>query len=158
MLPLLLCHCGTDGFFELISPAAPGAGDSGCPGSTRGPVSSLEVGERAFLDDGTEMFITLDDGSPATIVQGTQGADMLVLAFRVTDAGGQTCIQQRTDITNATGERVSYSAVSRNFEEQLDGTSVSEWIFFPGSYVPGPLTIDVSIGGQTLVRHVEAGR
>ena len=157
-LPLLSFGCGTDGFFEVISPAAPGAGNAGCPNSTRGPVSSLEIGERAFLDDGTEMFVLLDDGSPATIVQGTQGADMLVLAFRVTGAGSQTCIAQRTDITNAAGERVSYNAVSRNFEPQPDASSVSEWIFFPGPYVPGPLTIEASLGGQTLVLHVEAGR
>ena len=157
-LPLLLCDCGTDGFFEVISPAAPGAGNAGCPNSTRGPVASLEIGERTFLDDGTEMFVLLDDGSMATIVQGTQGADMLVLAFRVTGAGSQTCIAQRTDITDDGGERVSYNAVARNFEPQPDASSVSEWIFFPGEYVPGPLTIEASLGGQTLVRHVEAGR
>lgn len=158
VLLLLFCHCGTDGFFEVISPAAPGAGNAGCPNSTRGPVSSLEIGERAFLDDGTEMFVLLDDGSPATIVQGTQGADMLVLAFRVTGAGSQTCIAQRTDITDAAGERISYNAVARNFEPQPDDSSISEWIFFPGPYVPGPLTIEATLGGQTLVRHVEAGR
>jgi hypothetical protein len=157
ILPLLLCSCGTDGFFEVISPAAPGAGTAGCSNATRGPVSSIEVGERVF-SDGTDMFVLLDEGSPATIERGVQGADMLVLAFRITGAAGQTCLVQRTDITDDAGDRVSYNAVSKNFEAQGDGTSVSEWIYFPGPYVPGPVTIDVSLGGRTLIRHVDAGR
>jgi hypothetical protein len=156
LLPLLLCHCGTDGFFEVISPAAPGAGTAGCSGATRGSVSSIEVGERVFLDDGTVMFAPLDDGSMATIVRGVQGADMLVLGFRVTGAGGQTCLVQRTDVTDEAGGRLSYNAVSTSFQEQPDGSSVSEWIYFPGPYVPGPVTIEVSLGGRTLVRHVDA--
>jgi hypothetical protein len=157
LLPLLLCSCGTDGFFEVISPAAPGAGAVGCRDATNRPVSSIEVGERLYLD-GMDMFVPLDEGSTATIVLGTQGADMLVLAFRVEGAGGQTCMVQRTDITDDAGDRLSFNAVSKNFEEQVDGSSVSEWIYFPGPYTGGPVAIEVSLGGRTLVRHVETAR
>jgi hypothetical protein len=158
-LPLLFCHCGTDGFFEVISPSAPGAPDSSCGTSTRGTVSSIEVGERVFVEPRMmEMFMPLDEGAPATIVQGTQGADMLVLAFLVMGAGSQTCIEQRTDITDGAGDRLSYNAKAKSFEPQPDGTSISSWIFFPGPYVPGPVTIEVSLGGRTLVRHVEVGQ
>jgi hypothetical protein len=159
VVPLLFCHCGTDGFFEVISPAAPGAGTSSCGASTHGPVDSIEVGERHYIEPGNmEMFVLLDEGSPATIVQGTQGADMLVLAFRLMGAGIQTCIDQRTDITDEGGDRMSYNALAKSFEPQTDGTSISDWIFFPGPYVPGPVTIEVSLGGRTLVRHVMAGQ
>jgi hypothetical protein len=158
VLSLLFCHCGTDGFFEVISPAAPGAGTSSCGTSTRGPVDSIEVGERRFIDPGMEMFVVLDEGASATIVQGLQGADMLVLAFRVTGAGAQTCIAQRTDITDEAGDRLSFNALAKSFEPQPDGTSISDWIFFPGPYVPGDVTIEVSLGGRTLVRQVVAGR
>lgn len=158
-LSLLFCHCGTDGFFEVISPAAPGAGDSSCSKSTRGPVSSIEVGERRFVDPGIEMYVPLDEGATAMIVRGLQGADMLVLAFRVTGAGSQTCIEQRTDITDDTGDRLSFSAVAKSFEPQDDGTSISDWLYLPGPYVvPGAVTIEVALGGRTLKRHVTVGQ
>jgi hypothetical protein len=157
VLPFLLCHCGTDGFFEVISPAAPGAGTAGCANATRGPVSSIEIGERLY-ENGMDMFVPLDEGSMATIVLGTQGADMLVLGFRVTGASGQTCMAQRTDITDDAGDRLSFNAVAKNFQAQIDGSSVSEWIYFPGPYAGGPVTIEVSLGGRTLVRHVDTAR
>jgi hypothetical protein len=156
-LPLVFCHCGTDGFFEVISPAAPGAGTSSCGTSTRGPVDSIEVGERQYVDPGMEMFVLLEEGAPATIMLGTQGADMLVLAYRVMGAGSQSCIAQRTEISDDAGERLSFNLLAKSFEPQPDGTSISDWIYLPGPYVPGPVTIEVSIGGRTLVRHVMAG-
>jgi hypothetical protein len=53
---------------------------------------------------------------------------------------------------------LSYNAKAKRFEPQPDGTSISDWIYFPGPYVPGPVTIEVTLGGRTLVRHVEAGQ
>jgi len=158
MVPLLFCHCGTDGFFEVIAPAAPGAPDSSCGSSTHRSVTSLDLGERFVDMAGMEGLTPLDDGATATIVRGIQGADMLVLAIVVTGAGTQTCIEQRIDITDEAGDRLSYNARPKSFEPRSDGTSISDWIYLPGPYVPGPATIEVVLGGKTLVRHVEVAQ
>ncbi|MCX5746129.1 MAG: hypothetical protein NT062_26930 [Proteobacteria bacterium] len=147
-----LCQCGTDGFFEVISP---GSGTS-CGKSTSDPVGTLAIGEGVVdMTTGETTFQLLDEGAPATLVHGFQGADMLVLAHRLTGAGGQTCIAQRTDIMNDAGDRLAYTALSQAFTVQPDGASLGEWMYLPGAYVPGPVTIEVSLGGQHLTRHVQ---
>ena len=155
-LPLLLCACGTDGFFDTISPSAPGASDSGCDNSTRGSVSSLDVGEmQTDMITSEQVFVPLDEGAMATIIHGFQGADMLVLALNVSGAGTEpVCLDQKTDVEED-GERISFNYVAKRFTPQPDGTSLGKATFFPGAYTAGQVTIKVSLGGKTLTRHVE---
>jgi hypothetical protein len=151
----LLCACGTDGFFETISASAPGTSDTSCDMSTRGSVSSIEVGEREVDELGETIFVPLDEGSMATVIRGTQGADMLVLLLRVSGAGTEpVCLEQRTEIEQG-GERISFNYVAKRFLPEPDGTSLSNATFFPGAYTPGQVTIRVTLGGKSLVRRVE---
>lgn len=152
----LVSACGTDGFFDTISPSAPGASDSGCDMSTRGSVTAIEVGEMV-TDPVTyeQVYMPLDEGATAMIVHGVQGADMLVLALSVSGAGTEpVCLDQKTDIEEG-GDRVSFNYVAKKFTPQPDGTSLGKATYFPGNYTAGQVTISVSLGGKTLTRHVE---
>ncbi len=155
-MPLLLCACGTDGFFDPLSPSAPGASDSGCGTSTRGSVSSIAVGENVSDEVTFEpVFVPLDEGGMAMIVHGLQGADMLVLALSISGAGtAPVCLDQRTDIEQA-GDRVSFNYVAKKFTPQPDGTLLGKTTYFPGDYAAGQVTITVSVGGKSITRHVE---
>ncbi len=158
-LALTLCQCGSEGFFDVISPASPGAVTTGCGASSSPPVSSLEVGFiREGGADGGPTFTPYNDGDAVGVVRGFQGSDMLVLSLRVSGAGGQTCLQQRTDIVDGSGARLSFNAVSQYFSPQPDGTSVTSGIFFPGDYAAGPATIRVSLGGRSLSRNIRVVR
>jgi hypothetical protein len=155
-LALVLGACGTDGFFDTISPSAPGAYDAGCDNSTRGSVSSIDVGEMV-ADDMTfeQVYTPLDEGGMAMIVHGFQGADMLVLALRVSGAGtAPLCLDQKTDIEE-NGERISFNYVAKKFMPQPDGTLLGKTTYFPGAYTAGQVKINVSLGGKSLTRNVE---
>lgn len=152
----LVAACGTDGFFDTIAPSAPGASDSGCDMSTRGSVSAIEVGE-VQADDvtGDPVFVPLDEGAMAMIVHGFQGADMLVLALSVSGAGTDpVCLEQKTDIEE-NGERISFNYVAKRFLPEPDGTLLGKTTYFPGDYTAGEVTIEVTLGGRSLTRHVE---
>lgn len=151
---LSLGACGTDGFFEVIAPEAPGGNGATCASSTSRPVDMVEVGRLDPLVD-PPLFSPLADGDEVQIVVGPQGLTMIVLALRVTGAGNQTCIAQRTDVYGSDGERISYNSLPKRFALQPDGTVQSDGIYFPGAYAPGPTTIETTLGGQTLVRVVE---
>ena len=158
-LALTLCQCGSDGFFEVISPVSPGGFTAGCGAGATPSVTALEVGRlTGSADDGGVAFAPYNEGDSVSIVRGFQGSDMLVLALRVSGAGGQTCIQQRTDVVDGSGARLSFNAVSQVFTAQPDGTSVTTGIFFPGDYVPGPATVRVTLGGRSLSRNIRVVR
>ncbi len=157
-LSLTLCQCGSEGFFELISPVSPGGVSTGCGAGAMPSVTALEVGRVTSDADGGVAFAPYNEGDSVAVVRGFQGSDMLVLALRVSGAGGQTCLQQRTDVIDGAGARVSFNAVSQSFSPQPDGTSFTPGIFFPGDYVAGPATIRVTLGGRSLSRNIRVVR
>jgi hypothetical protein len=66
-LALGLCQCGSEGFFDVISPAAPGSVFASCGASTAGPVSAIEVGASTALPlDDAGAFAPLADGTALT--------------------------------------------------------------------------------------------
>ena len=158
-LALGLCQCGSEGFFDVISPAAPGSVLASCGASTAGPVSAIEVGASTALPlDDAGAFAPLADGDTVRVEVGFQGSPMLVLALRVVGGNGQTCVQQRTDVVDEAGGRVSYNALAQRFTPMADGTAVTPPIFLPGEYASGFVTVRVALGGVTLSRRLRVVR
>jgi len=158
-LALGLCQCGSEGFFEVISPAAPGSVLTSCGEATAAPVSAVEIGRSTSLPLGSAgAFVPLVDGDTVRVEVGFQGSPMLVVALRITGAGAQTCVQQRIDVVDEGGDRVSYNALAQRFTPVADGTAVTQAIFLPGEYASGTVTVRVALGGVTLARRLQVVR
>lgn len=96
----------------------------------------------------------LQDNDVLPIVTGTQGADMAVLVFRVTGVTGPTCVAQRTTITNAAGERVALLVRPVQLTAVEPDVGQSGPLYLPGEFVSAPLTLTVTLGGQTYTRRL----
>jgi len=96
----------------------------------------------------------LQDNDVLPIVTGSQGADMAVLVFRVTGITAPTCVAQRTSVTNAAGERVALLVRPVQLTPVEPEVAQSGPLYLPGEFVSAPLTLTVTLGGQTYTRRL----
>lgn len=152
-----LCQCGTEGFFDLIATSSPGSFSESCAQPTSGAVMAVELsaGRGDILaPDAAPPYTPLNDDDRVPIVIGGQGSPMIVLVIRVLGANGQTCVTQRTFVTDESGNRVSFNVQPRPLTPQTDGAAISAPIFFPGEYRAGVINVRVELGGVVLTRRL----
>jgi hypothetical protein len=153
-LALALAACGEEGFYALINA---GSAPNQCSNAnTRVALSGVELSDGSSLQGMPPTFAALADGASVRVVRGFQGADMFVLSIRVTGLAALSCIPHRTDVLDASGNRISFNAQPLLFDP-VAGVATSPGLFFPGTYSPGStVTIRTTVGSVTLTRSVQA--
>lgn len=138
-----------------------GAAGTGAPPADRcatpssGSVDRLELGA-ATTDDlagNPTPFAPLADGGGVTLLRGAQGADMLGFVLRVSGGAAPDCLDQRTDISDTGGARVTSSATPLATYAQPDGTRLTHPLWLPAEY-PLSFVVDVAAAGQSLTLHL----
>ena len=149
---IILSGCVETGFFDTIAASSPGNSQIGCTSGSRVSPATIELGEgSANRADAGAPFAPLAEGDPVHVVRGGQGASMIVLSIRVTPIAAPTCIQQRTDVLQASGARISFNAQAL----PVDGTGLGENLFFPGDYSGiSTVTVRISIGDTVFTRQL----
>jgi|LNFM01.1.fsa_nt_gb hypothetical protein len=154
-LALGLSACGDESFFASISA---GSAPNQCSrGDARSTITSVEISESDAYGDTQRPFTAIESGSTVRIVRGLQGADMLVLSIRVNGLSAPACLVHRTDITDATGARVTTVAQPIMFSP-TGGVATNERMFFPGEFRSGTFTITATVAGVSVTRTVQAVR
>lgn len=151
---LALSACGEEGFYALINA---GTAPNQCSNAnSRAALSGVELSDGSSLQGMQPTFAALADGASVRIVRGFQGADMFVLSIRVSGLATLTCIPHRTDVLDASGNRISFNAQPLLFDP-VAGVATSPGLFFPGMYYPGStVTIRTTVGSVTVTRNVRA--
>ncbi len=151
---LALSACGEEGFYALINA---GTAPNQCSNAnSRAALSGVELSDSAMVMGTTPPFTALTDGASVRIVRGFQGADMFVLSIRVSGLATATCIPQRTDVLDASGNRISFNAQPILFDP-VAGVATNGGMYFPGMYYPGStVTIRTTVGSVTVTRNVRA--
>lgn len=155
-LGLALSACGDESFFAQISA---GTAPNQCSNATqtRATITGIELSEGDSMG-AARPFTALNDGDSVQIVRGFQGADMIVLSIRVTGLAMPACIAQRTDVLDASGNRITVNAQSIQFDPDA-GVATNERMFFPGNYVPNTMiTVRSTVGGVTVTRNLTVVR
>ncbi|MEI8255510.1 MAG: hypothetical protein WCJ30_07530 [Deltaproteobacteria bacterium] len=143
--------CVESGFFDTIATSSSGSGRA-CGAGVRVSPASIEISEGVAYSADAGPFVPLSEGASVHLVRGGQGASMIVLSLRVAQFERTICLQQRTDVLDASGMRVSFDAQPLSFVADGGGHALASAIFFPGDYRGGAVIVRVAIGDTVFTR------
>lgn len=152
-LALAACDLGYQGLEPLVDPGNP-AGS--CADPAPATITGVEAsrGSDGSSADGGVPFSALSDGDDVPLVRGLQGADMVVIALRVTGLDADRCVPQQTTVDDASGNHVARLVRPVLFRATAPGMAESRTLYLPGEFVRGPHTLTVRVGAATFTRRI----
>ncbi len=152
-LALAACDLGYQGLEPLVDPGNP-AGT--CAEPAPATITGVEAsrGSDGPSADGGVPFAALSDGDDVPLVRGLQGADMVVIALRVTGLDADRCLPQQTTVDDASGNVIARLVRPVLFRATAPGMAESRTLYLPGEFVRGTHTLTVRVGAATFTRRI----